>query len=97
MFQITGKISGKPYVLKYRSSGEGKDGYIVSGDETAIEKLFTESKIDHGQLGLIPSACQFEDGYFLEETAVYALAYNYVFDEVLKTEDDWEYDENAVY
>jgi hypothetical protein len=98
MFQITGRIAGKTYTLKFRRTGGGRDDYILSGDDTPIEKILAESKIDHGLLGLIPSACFFEDGYFWEETAVYALATGFVFDKILKTNNDWEeFDENAVY
>jgi hypothetical protein len=100
MFQIVGKIDGKSYKLKYhRPDGDGADeDYIVSGDDVAVEKLFSESKIDHGLLGLPPEIWSFKEGYLNSGIAAYALAWQFVFDEVLSSANDWEPDDpNAVY
>jgi hypothetical protein len=98
MFQITGKIGGNTYKLGFRRTGEGADDFIVSGDDVAVEKLFAESRIDHGSLGLPPGIWRFSDGYLNEETAAYSLACNHVFDEVLEETNDWEpFDPDVVY
>lgn len=100
MFEIRGKIDGTVYKLKYYRSYEDDvpdDDYIISGDDVAVEKLFAESKIDHGRLGLIPGACWFSEGYLKHETAAYDLAYSYVFDEVVDAKNDWKFDPDVVY
>jgi hypothetical protein len=97
MFEITGKIAGEVYKLKYRRTNDDED-YIVSGDDVAVEKLFAENKIDHGMLGPVPANYSFRDGYLNGELAACTLAHEYVFDEVLEETSDWEPDNpNAIY
>ncbi|GHU26986.1 hypothetical protein FACS1894172_20890 [Spirochaetia bacterium] len=97
MFQITGKIDGQVYKLKYRQNDDNED-YIVSGDDVAVEKLFAESKIDHGMLGPIPADHSFKEGYLTGELATEWLATLYVFDEVIEETNDWEpFDADVIY
>jgi hypothetical protein len=98
VFEIQGKIGDKAYKLGFRRTGDNKDDYIVSGDAIPIEKFLKEVKVDHGKLGPIPADFSLEEGYSSDDLPAYALACQFVFDEVTKEKNDWEpLDPNAIY
>jgi hypothetical protein len=90
VFEIRGKIGGNTYRLGFRRTGDGKDDFIVSGDDAAIEKFLSEAKKDHGRLGPVTADYSFKDGYLSNDYPAAALAKTYVFDEVIKSTNDWK-------
>jgi hypothetical protein len=97
VFEIHGKIGGKIYKLGFRRTGDGADDFIISGDDAAIEKFLSESKKDHGVLGLPPDDCSFKMGYLICEAAAADLAGVAVFDTITKSIDDWDIPEGAIF
>jgi hypothetical protein len=104
MFVITGKIGKEVYAIRCDYSIENihkkrKDtdtvflygNLVFAGNQTVIDKMCKENTIDHGYLGLAPSECEFRDNYLSGELSAYALIYNYVFDSVISTEDNWKW------
>jgi hypothetical protein len=88
--EIHGKIGGNICKLGFRRTGEGADDFIISGDDAAIEKFLSESKKDHGVLGLPPENWSFKEGYLNSEYSAAALAEVAVFDTITKSIDDWK-------
>jgi hypothetical protein len=103
MFVITGKIGNEICSIRYASikniQKECKDTDTVfisgnlafAGDKIAIDKMLKENTVDHGYLGFLPSGCEFRDNYLSGALSAYALIYNYVFDSVISTEDNWKW------
>ena len=101
MFVITGKIGDELCSIRCASIKNiqkiQKDTDTVfihgklafAGDKIVIDKMLKENTVDHGYVGVGRFA--FIDNYLSGGLSAYGLLYNYVFDSVISTEDDWEW------
>ena len=81
MFSMTGMFQGRAATVKYKDN-------ILTGDPVVIEKAQYENNQDHGYLGLMPDASEYE--YLASENSAYDLLQRHVFDSVISAKDDWE-------
>lgn len=88
MFYLIGTINQFEYSLSYTN---GK----LSGDPEAIQKKQEDNQKDHGNLGLMPE--EMTSNYLDNELAAYNLIKNYVFDEITRSNKDWESRKDIVY
>lgn len=88
MFYLVGIISQVEYSLSY-SKG------LLSGDPEAIQKAQEENKKDHGLLGLMSDAVS--SNYLANEYAAYYLIEQFVFDEVIRTKNNWKFNSKVIY
>ena len=88
MFYLIGIINQIEYSLSYTN---GK----LSGDPEAIQKAQEENLKDHGNLGLMPE--EITSNYLDNELAAYNLIKNYVFDEITRSNKDWENRKDIVF
>ena len=88
MFYIIGKLNNKEFSLMYKKGQ-------LSGDSEAIQKAQEENQKKHGNLGLMPE--EITSDYLDNELAAYNLIKNYVFDEITRSNKDWENRKDIVY
>lgn len=88
MFYLIGIINNTEYSLSY-TNGQ------LSGDPEAIQKTQEENLKNHGDLGLMPESVT--SNYLDNELAAYNLIKNYVFDEITRSNKDWENKKDIVY
>lgn len=88
MFYLIGTINNTEYSLSY-TKGQ------LSGDPEALQKAQEENLKDHGNLGLMPE--EITSNYLDNELAAYNLIKNYVFDEITRSNKDWENKKDIVY
>ena len=101
MFVITGKIGNEICSIRcdtienIQKRQKDTDTVFISGDlafsgdKIVIDKMLKENTVDHGYVGV--GRCAFMDNYLSGELSAYGLLYNYAFDSVISTEDDWEW------
>lgn len=88
MFYLIGNINNTEYSLSYTNSK-------LSGDPEAVQKAQEENLKDHGNLGLMPE--EITSNYLDNELAAYNLIKNYVFDEITRSNKDWENRKDIVF
>lgn len=88
MFYLIGTINNTEYSLSY-TKGQ------LSGDPEALKKAQEENLKDHGDLGLMPESVT--SNYLSNELAAYNLIKNYVFDEITRSNKDWENRKDVVF
>ena len=88
MFYLIGTINNTEYSLSY-TKGQ------LSGDPEALKKAQEKNLKDHGDLGLMPESVT--SNYLSNELAAYNLIKNYVFDEITRSNKDWENRKDVVF
>ncbi len=88
MFYLIGNINNTEYSLSYTNDQ-------FSGDPEVLQKAQEENLKDHGNLGLMPE--EITSNYLNNELAAYNLIKNYVFDEITRSNKDWENRKDVVY
>ena len=88
MFIMTGMFQGRSVTIKYNDvdKDDPRKGYILTGDQSVIEKAKYENTREHGYLGPVPE--EVNTDYLFYELPARDLLRTHVFESVISEEND---------